>query len=137
MKKTAVLLLFILLVCLLTACEQKAPELTENTIIVKVRFKTDVDVYSMLYLWGDASSGGVSYADGTKLNDVYYMTFDRNTWGDLPLTDGFVLSLSPEIEGKEVEPVKIAAKYGQIYYVTVSGTRETGYTIVQTEDGKK
>ncbi len=137
MRKAAIILLFILLVSLLTACEQKAPELTENTIIVKVRFKTDVDVYSMLYMWGDASSGGVSYADGTKLNDVYYMTFDRNTWGDLPLTDGFVLSLSPEIEGKEVEPVKIAAKYGQIYYVTVSGTRETGYTIVQTEDGKK
>ena len=137
MRKTAVILLFILLVSLLTACEQKAPELTEDSFIVKVRFDTDIDVYTMLYAWGDASSGGVSYADGTRLNDVFYMTFDKATWGEMPLSDGFLLSIAPEIEGAAVDPVKIAAKYGNIYYVTVSGTGEAGYAIVQTEDGKK
>ncbi len=137
MRKTAVILLLVLLVFLLTACEQKAPELTEENFIVKVRFETDVDIFSMVYGWADASSGGVSYADETKLNPVFYMTFDRGTWGDLPLTDGFVLTLSPEIDGAEVAPVEINAKYGNIYYVTVSGTAGTGYSIVQTEDGKK
>ena len=136
MRKAAVIVLFILLVSLLTACEQKAPELTEDVFIIKVRFETDVDVYSMLYAWGEAVSGGVSYADGTKLNDVFYMDFGRDTWG-VPETDTINLSISPEIEGAEVTPVVIQAKYGCMYYVTVSGTRETGYTIVQTADGKK
>ena len=139
MKRFLIPVLALVLALSLTACalnEPKAPELTDNCFIVKVTFDTDVDVYSMLYARGNAEGGGFCYADNSKLNDVVYMTFNEDAWGDAPRMDGFVISLAPEIDGFTVEPVDITARYGNMYYVKVSGNAESGYTIVQTESGK-
>ena len=137
MKKTALLILVLVLAASLAACgprEIKAPDLTETNFIIKVTFDTDVDVYNMLYDYAGIG-GGVSYADGSPLNDVFYITFSEEDLADAPTLRGFFISIAPEIEGYELTPAVIAAEYGNMYYVTVTGTKETGYRVYQTANG--
>ena len=138
MKKLAMIVMALLLAAALTSCTRapKAIAPTEDSFVIRIQFDTDVDVYEVGYKRGDGESGGFSYADGTKLNDVVYAAFNDEIWGDAPRMKDFFISIRPIIEGQDVPYVDINAQYGNTYYVTVSGTAETGYTAVQTE-GKK
>ena len=138
MKRFVMIIMAVLLAAALTSCSRpvKAIEPTEDSFVIRVTFDTDVDIFSLLYKRGKGESGGCCHADGTRLNDVFYMDFSEEIWGDGPYNDGFIISIAPEIKGHDVDYVNIEARYGNTYYVTVSGTAETGYTAVQTE-GKK
>ena len=133
MKRIAAALTVLVLALSLTACTRapKAIEPTEDSFVICVRFDTDVDIFEMQYARGEGESGGFCYADGSKLNDVVYMSFTDEIWGEGPKKDGFFLSVGPVIEGHDVPMVSIEAKYGNTYTLLVSGNAETGYTAVQ------
>jgi hypothetical protein len=144
-----ILLLVLFVVCYMSNSDNE-PTVAEDEVLLIFDLDTQDELYqvSMDYLINGEIVGdaGTRKADGTPLveNERIYYPFKLDTEYDISKLSlqlyvaDFINDFGDhEGEYKVENTLKLFAEYGNIYYITISGDKENGYTaILKTTDTK-
>jgi hypothetical protein len=146
----SILLLFSLAVCYI-ANTDKEPTVAEDEVLLLFDLDTQDELYQVsmdcLVDGQVVSSAGIRNADSTPFveNDRIYDPFKLGTEYDISKLSlqlyvaDFINDFGDhEGEYKVENELNLLAEYGTIYYITISGDKENGYSAtVKTTDPKK
>ena len=133
--------------------DDTAPEAADDEIALHIQLNLKEDIGLLVvdyYADGTTCSGGVSNADKSMLkrDELIIYTLSRQSF-DAPedveeLSVRFTViteyvdpnyeNIYPAEYTKPMEAISLRGKFGESYYVTISGDRENGYHAVLEED---
>lgn len=102
---------FVVILLLLTACSNTAPEPEQNTVYSATIYDTNLRVNKMKWISGEKLNLSAGNYELAEINNIFNQKGDKIDSSDLKIGDKIKIYLKPPVIIKETEPAQISAEY--------------------------